>query len=156
MARFDWSTIRNGGKLVDENLWLEFWFFAARWNLTTIKTRLKSNGRITMNKTYKIGQRFSDGIDTYILAQVGKRKVNLISLDGNRYSDPPVKVIDLDNITQEEFNKISHGDKFSQVNKEDGLALSMIKDISDYKLQVLTHQQLINLIKDIRNEAKKI
>lgn len=33
-------------------------------------------------------------------------------------------------------------------------ALQMLADVSDHKLETLTHEQLKNLVKDLRNEAR--
>ena len=65
--------------------------------------------------TYQIGDRFdSDVYGPQILAHVETGKVSLISLqDGNRFDDPTV-VEDVAHITQQEFDMISHGVKFTK------------------------------------------
>ena len=62
-------------------------------------------------KTYHIGQRFRvlqlSSSDTYMLCQVGPRKVCLINLrSGNRRREA-VLVKDIEAITKEEFEKIA-------------------------------------------------
>jgi hypothetical protein len=65
--------------------------------------------------TYQIGDRFaSDVYGPQILAQFEVNKVSLISLlDGNRFTDP-VAVKAFSSITQQEFDMISGGVKFTK------------------------------------------
>lgn len=61
---------------------------------------------------HKIGDRYVNGDEEYILAQPTNHKVCLIDLtSGNRWDDP-VKVVDLFAITEDEWNQICGGDEF--------------------------------------------
>lgn len=63
------------------------------------------------NKTYSIGAKFNNGEYNYILAQVLPYQVTLICLlDGNRYSDPLIRVEDPWKISEKDMNKVCGGD----------------------------------------------
>lgn len=62
--------------------------------------------------TYSTGQKFTDGCDQFILAQVIKNMVTLINLStGNRWINP-LKVRDTLIITRKEMKKITNNCTF--------------------------------------------
>ena len=77
-------------------------------DLSEIDDYLLTNGqRLFPLPTYKIGQRFTNGVTEYILADT-QNGVTLINLNTGEYHRSPVVVDDLYKITEDEFNQMHY------------------------------------------------
>lgn len=62
-----------------------------------------------------IGQYYKSGDIIYILASVDDKKVILVSTNGKRWPVQPVEVSNIDNISNEEWDKIRYGNELELI-----------------------------------------
>jgi len=72
--------------------------------------KIKIQKEFDLFNTYKVGDKFKKGTNTYVLANVGYTTVAMINIEsGNRWSDG-IEVKNVRNIDEREFSRVISGD----------------------------------------------